>query len=116
MSFPNRPNLYQSSFYFPIEEVIDIGFSRRVLQKCHGPPSDSSVRKIVQLAFWATGQRKEQNLTNHSKHFWDLKNITVDGYLLYIEDFCTVKFFFDEMKIFFTAQKIRFLKKSFCET
>ena len=36
MSFPNRPNLYQSSFYFPIEEVIDIGFSRRVLQKCPG--------------------------------------------------------------------------------
>ena len=47
MSFPNRPNLYQSSFYFPIEEVIDIGFSRRVLQKCPGQQSDSSLTNLA---------------------------------------------------------------------
>ena len=47
MSFPNRPNLYQSSFYFPIEEVIDIGFSRRVLQKCPGQQSDSSLKNLA---------------------------------------------------------------------
>ena len=71
MSFPNRPNLYQSSFYFPIEEVIDIGFSRRVLQKCPGHH-----RAILHWRTLQVSRTKSQKSTNTTKFFEYLCNFS----------------------------------------